>query len=200
MNPEKPPVNRGIPPPGYQEALYWKISGKPLRLVILNLLGTILLIPWGGIFFWLAATLGRLPRSIELSSPSRLLIALTVLIMVLILHELVHGVMMLFFGARPHFGIMWKEAMFYATSPGFAYPRGQYLLVALAPLVVISLLAVLAMILLAGTAWVALAAFVAMFNAAGSIGDLWISLVVLHYPAHAYVIDERDGIRIFLAS
>ncbi len=198
MNSESREIKRGTPPPGYQEVLYWKISGKPLRLVIMNLVGAFLLVPFGGIFFWLAFTLGRLPKSIELSSPSGLLIALAVLLLMLVLHELVHGVIMGIFGARPQFGMMWKEAMFYATSPGFAYPRRQYLAIALAPLVVISLLAVLAMVLLAGTGWVTLVAFVATFNAAGSIGDLWIATIVLRYPSHTYVVDERDGVRIFL--
>jgi hypothetical protein len=93
---------------------------------------------------------------------------------------------------------MWSKMMFYATSPGFAYPRGKFITVALAPLVVVSLLAILAMALLAGTAWVALLAFVATFNAAGAVGDMWIAAVVLRYPSHAYVVDEKDGMRIFL--
>ncbi len=198
MNSENRSAKRGIPLPEYQEVLYWKISEKPLRLVIMNVAGMLLLVPWGGIFFWLAVTLGRLPKSVELSSPSRLLIALSILLLVLVLHELIHGFIMGIFGARPQFGVMWKEAMFYATSPGFAYPRAQYLRVALAPLVVLSLLAVLAIAVLAGTAWTALVAFVATFNAAGSVGDLWIAAVVLRYPSHAYVVDERDGVRIFL--
>jgi hypothetical protein len=88
--------------------------------------------------------------------------------------------------------------MFYATSPGFAYPRSQFIAVALAPLVVLSLLAILGMVALAGTAWVVLFAFVATFNAAGAVGDMWITAVVLRYPPHAFVVDERDGVRIFL--
>jgi len=30
------------------------------------------------------------------------------------------------------------------------------------------------------------------------VGDLWITTIVLRYPATAYVIDEKDGIRVFL--
>jgi hypothetical protein len=31
-----------------------------------------------------------------------------------------------------------------------------------------------------------------------AIGDLWIIAITLGYPPHAYVIDEKDGIRILL--
>ena len=31
-----------------------------------------------------------------------------------------------------------------------------------------------------------------------AIGDLWIAIIVLRYASTAYVIDERDGVRVFL--
>ena len=34
------------------------------------------------------------------------------------LHELTHGLVMQVFGAKPKYGILWKEMMLYATSPG----------------------------------------------------------------------------------
>jgi len=54
------------------------------------------------------------------------------------------------------------------------------------------------MMALMGTAWVALFAFCATINAGGAIGDLWIAKIVLRYPASAYIMDERDGVRVFL--
>jgi hypothetical protein len=30
-----------------------------------------------------------------------------------------------------------------------------------------------------------------------TLGDMWITTIVLHYPAIAYVMDERDGMRVF---
>jgi hypothetical protein len=52
--------------------------------------------------------------------------------------------------------------------------------------------------LLAGTPWVLPLAVSAAINAAGAVGDLWISRVVLRYPKESFVMDERDGVRIFL--
>ncbi len=88
--------------------------------------------------------------------------------------------------------------MFYATSPGHVYRRAGYIVVALAPLLVLSLVAVLGMMLFAGSVWVVLLALCATMNASGAIGDLWIVTVILRYPPHAYLVDERDGVRIFL--
>ena len=38
-------------------------------------------------------------------------------------------------------GVIWKGLMFYATAPGHAFLRNQYILVSLAPLVSLSILA-----------------------------------------------------------
>jgi hypothetical protein len=192
------PLNPGELPPGYREALYWKISGKPARLLAMNLLGIMLFVLAWVLFSWLAATLGQAPANIRTSSITDILLFLAALVLVVVLHELVHGIAMRIFKARPKYGVMWSKMMFYATSPGFAFPRRAYLSVALAPLISLSLLAVLAILLLAGTPWVLLIALAATLNAAGAIGDLWISAVVLRYPAHAYVMDEQDGMRVFL--
>jgi hypothetical protein len=60
------------------------------------------------------------------------------------------------------------------------------------------MLAVLGMWLLQGTSWVALLGVGGLFNASGAVGDLWITRIVLQYPDSAYIMDERDGMRVFL--
>jgi hypothetical protein len=45
---------------------------------------------------------------------------------------------------------------------------------------------------------VGLLALCAAINGSGAIGDLWITMIVVRYPPQAYVIDERDGIRMYL--
>ena len=114
------------------------------------------------------------------------------------LHELTHGMAMQIFGAKPKFGILWKGLMFYATSPEYAYHRNNYVVIALAPLIFISILAVLGIWLLQGTLWIALLGICGTLNASGAVGDMWITMIVLRYANTAYVIDERDGIRLFL--
>lgn len=187
----------GTLPPGYREVLYWKITGQASRMVRLQFAALPLLAAACLLFYGLAVWLGRLPLRLSFTGRGALL-TLGSALGIMILHELVHGLAMQVCGARPEYGILWKEAMLYATAPGHAFRRGQYLFIALALLVSLSLLITLGIALLAGSPWVAPLAVGGALNAAGAVGDLWISAVVLPYPAHAYVVDERDGVRIFL--
>lgn len=189
---------RGTPPDGYREVLCWRITENTTRIVILQLVALPLLIVWGLIFYWLAIRLGKMPSSFISSSMVRVMFALAGIIVTILLHEAVHGITMQLFGAHPRYGVMWRYGMFYATAPGFAFSRRDYLIVAITPLICISLLAVLGMILMAGSAVVGLLALCATVNAAGAVGDLWIMGIVLRYPPSTYVVDEQDGVRIFL--
>jgi hypothetical protein len=189
----------GSLPNDYQEVLYWRVTGRPLRAIILNVLGVLLFVIFGVIFSSLALVLGKLPSQsgffIGLSEIGSVLVGI---LLTLVLHELTHGLVMRALGARPKYGILWKQMMFYVTSPGFAYRRNNYVGIALAPFVAIGILVVLGMWLLQGTSWVALLALCGIVNSSGAIGDMWITMVVLRYAATALVVDERDGIRVFL--
>ena len=197
-------MNNQIPasgslPDNYQEVLYWKLTGKPMRLIAMNILGAFLFIIFGLIFSWLAFSLGKLPSDGEfrIISLSMFGLVLAGILLTLVLHELTHGLMMTIFGARPKYGIIWKGLMLYATSPGYAYHRNNYVIIALAPLVLISTLVIMGMWGLQGTLWVALLGICGIVNASGAIGDMWITMIVLRYANIAYVMDERDGIRVF---
>jgi hypothetical protein len=188
----------GALPDDYQEVLSWKVTGKPMRVIVLNIIGILLFVVYGMIFSRLAFSVGKMPSEgafrIGLSEIGLTLVGIA---LTLFLHELTHGLTMQVFGASPKYGIIWKGLMLYATSPGYAYRRNNYVVIALAPLVLISILVVLGMWLLQGTLWVVLLGLCGAVNASGAIGDMWITMVVLRYPATAYVMDERDGIRVF---
>lgn len=185
-------------PDGYQEVLYWSVTEKSSRVIILNIFGVLLLVLFGLVFSSLAVTLGKLPPGVfELGLREIILVILTILL-TLVLHELIHGLIMRISGARPKYGVLWNQMMFYATSPGYAFSRNTYVAIALAPFILISLFVVLGMWLLQGTLWVALLGVGGLFNASGSAGDMWITRIVLRYADSAYIMDERDGIRVFL--
>jgi len=101
-------------------------------------------------------------------------------------------------GAKPQYGVLWKQLMFYATCPGYGFRRNSYILMILAPLVGLSCLAIIGMLLLRGTNWVALLALCATINGSGAFGDVWLVSLVLRYPRGAYVVDERDGVRVLM--
>ncbi|MBK8986910.1 MAG: DUF3267 domain-containing protein [Chloroflexi bacterium] len=190
------PVSGSLPN-DYQEVLYWRVTDKPTHVIAIQILALISLVIFGLIFFVLAVSLGKMPTQIAFGMGEIGAVLLGVLL-AMGLHELTHGLTMQMFGAEPKYGILWKGLMLYATSPGYAYPRNNYIVIALAPFVVISTFVISGMWLLQGTLWVPLFALCGIFNASGAIGDMWMTMIVLRYPATAYVMDERDGLRLFL--
>jgi len=197
-----PEINNIIPtsgslPDDYKQVLYWTVKEKPIRVIALQILAIPLFVIFGLIFFNVAISLGKLPSRLQFGLGEISMIVVGILL-TLILHELTHGVVMQMFGAKPHYGILWKQAMFYATTPGYAYRRNSYLQITLAPLFILSILVILGMWLLSGTFWVAFLGMCGAINASGAIGDMWIAMIVLRYATTAYVMDERDGVRVFL--
>lgn len=113
-------------------------------------------------------------------------------------HEAVHGITMLAFGARPQFGVLKISGIpagFYATAPGYRFTWRQYLVVGLAPLALLAPLGVPACLLPFG---VYLAIPFAV-HLAGCVGDLTIVWHVLRAPSNVLVEDLRDGMRIWKA-
>ncbi len=203
----------GAIPAGYQQVLDWKITQNSKKLILLNLLS----IPWlaacAAVFLlWKMAwdTLRDLTMTnrVALSAAgfdtqvfkiaNWTLAILAGVAVTIVLHELVHGVTMRRFGAKPKYGVLWSGLMFYATAAGFAFRRNHYLTVALAPLVVLSLVILICLAIPTPPSLATLLIICGAFNAAGAIGDLWIVRIVLRYPAHAFVIDERDGVCLFM--
>jgi hypothetical protein len=188
----------GTMPPHYKEVLHWNVTQNIWRVIILNLLALPLGLIIGVVFFIFLFQFGQPPIVKFYNSNQFLIMFFLSTAMVLIVHEWVHGITMQAYGARPKYGIIWKGLMLYASAPGYAFRRNQYLVIALAPLVILSLLACLGILLLAGSVIVWMLPVYAVTNGGGAIGDVWMSLIVLRYPSYAYVVDERDGMRIFL--
>ncbi|HLV36517.1 MAG TPA: DUF3267 domain-containing protein, partial [Spirillospora sp.] len=75
-------------------------------------------------------------------------------------------------------------------------PRNHFVIIALAPLVVITLVGMVLMIFMPDSIAYYIGLIVVL-NAAGSIGDLWMTAAVLRYPPDTLVRDEADSIRIY---
>ena len=184
-------------PENYDEVLYWKLSHHKKLLVVLNVVGLALtglaLVPF---FAW-----ARLWQPAVQSFNIGILqmgAAFIAIVLTIVLHELAHGLALRAYGARPKYGVMWNEMMFYATAAGHAFRRNAYIVIALAPLVGLSL-AGMALLMLPLPGWVAwIVVFCAALNVGSAIGDMWLVRVVLGYPPTAYVVDEKDGLRVFM--
>jgi hypothetical protein len=164
-------------------------------LLKLNLLSLIPIInTWSSLG---AACLSRRWRAPVIAAlPDQLpgLVGLLLILPVLPLHELCHGLMIRHYGHTPRYGAKWL--VMFATSDGALFRRAEFVRIALAPLVMITLAGALLMLFIPQglASWVAWAI---TLNAAGSIGDLWMTAVALRFGSSALIRDEADGMRIF---
>ena len=128
---------------------------------------------------WVATALHTDWRSF--SPPLAIVSVAVALPVTLVIHEAIHGLVFMAIGGRPRFGggVAGGMPYLYAACPEQRFPRGQFLLVGLAPLVVLDALALL-LLLPAPTA--AFGAGVLAFNTSGAVGDLWAVAVILQAP------------------
>jgi hypothetical protein len=128
--------------------------------------------------------------------PAGFLLWPAALLITLPLHELVHAVFVVLYGGRPRFGAGVKGGMpyLYVTDPGRRFGRNQFLEIALAPLVLIDLGALILLLLQPAWTWAAVALVV---NTSGAIGDLWVFALVLRFPASALVEDRTLGFAVW---
>ncbi len=111
------------------------------------------------------------------------------------LHELIHGLSMRAFGARPTYGagVLGKVVPYlYCTAPGHLFTRTQFIAVALAPFVVISLVGMLWVVYGPAGGWLVVPLG---FHVGGCIGDFTATALILTKPRGTLVEDLRTGMR-----
>ena len=186
-------------PNQYHVSWILDLSRSKRMIVGLNLISLPLLLFFGWLFYKL---ISRIRPGIDLfgflsSQAIWLIIALLgTYSVIVILHEICHGVFFYFFTmAAPKFSFRWVYA--YAAAPDFFIGRNTYMVVALAPLGLISMigltLASLLPLNLVGLIWFGLAT-----NAAGSVSDLYIAgRLFFKHPTEALVQDEGDRFSVY---
>jgi hypothetical protein len=168
--------------PGTSEAMIWNIFATVLVVVGLPL-------------FALPSILrkGTAGASFQIGMADVLLVvALTAVL--LVLHEAIHGLVMLAVGARPTFGALLVARVmpaFYATSVGHRFSRAQYMTVAAAPAVAISVIG----FLLCFGSWGGYLIVPLAIHLGGCVGDFFAVGRVLREPRGTEFEDLRDGIR-----
>lgn len=176
-------------PPGYRRVTYDRI---PMTRV--TLLGLISAPIWLGFFMFVSGALGGPGEiSFEVSFVDLIIALVLLLVAVPVVHEAVHGIVAQLTGAHPSYGV----------GPGYAYTtflepvgKGEYLLIGLAPLVVLSVIGVAVMVLAPSIAGLTLVFLVA--NAAGAVGDVWMAWRTRQLPPCARIYDLADGFVAYL--
>ena len=115
----------------------------------------------------------------------------------IVLHELLHGVFFLAFGARPRFGFKpWTRfgPVFYASAPGSYLTKTEYAAAGLAPLALLTmLLLVCAALAPPGGLILSAVLWAYLLNAVGSIGDMLLMRKMVSYPVGTWFEDTGDG-------
>jgi Putative zincin peptidase len=113
-----------------------------------------------------------------------------------IIHELVHGIAFATFGGFPRYGLKVKYflPLAYATSPGDIFRRNAFIVIILAPLLVIDVVSLLMLTIFPQAPWLI---WVIAFNTGGAIGDIWIAVQLLRCPKSIRVEDREESIAIY---
>jgi hypothetical protein len=172
------------PPPGYQTPLRLRYPTAGLQAAAIALL--VLAAP---LLVWLSYTLrgdtAVVPPIDALGAIAALLAAIVVTVVV---HEWVHGLAYQALGYKVSYGVSLHLGAAYAGAFGQWQRRGHNLLVALAPLLLLSPLLLLA-VARGGPQTAQLAFAALLFNISGAVGDLYLAYRLLRMPPAALLYD-----------
>lgn len=190
-------------PDGYCLTGTFDITRNGRLVLLLNLLGLGLAAGFGGLFNGLLyglrpfeATAGL---STEINNPGQFLGLILSLILItaamVVLHEAIHGVFFWWYTrSRPKFAF--KIAYAYAAAPGWYLPRRHYLVIGLAPLVLISLGGII-LVLFIPPGWFLGWFIFLVSNAAGAVGDLWVMGWLLLQKPGVMAEDRGDAVALY---
>ncbi|HKV58087.1 MAG TPA: DUF3267 domain-containing protein [Ktedonobacteraceae bacterium] len=123
-----------------------------------------------------------------------LLISVVGYCLMLPLHEALHGAAFLLWGGKPYFGAKLPYAL-YCGAKNQLFRRNQYLVVGLAPLVVITLVGIVITLIAPVAAAYTLA--ITVGNVSGAAGDVWSVARMLRLPDTTLVEDTDSGYRVW---
>ncbi len=165
---------------------------KPTRStsIWMTVLSTVVAFVAGAVAFVVAFGTGEGTITFDVAG---LAIALGIIVVSLVAHEGLHGLVILAYGGRPTFGAGMASKVlpyFYCTAVGQQFSVGRYVVVALAPTVVISG-ALIAGLLSPIAGWFVLPVAV---HLGGCIGDWFLTARALRAPNGSLVEDMKDGL------
>jgi hypothetical protein len=190
-------------PPDYRLLRSFDLSQEIRILILLNIAGLILFAVFGALFFLLIIrTRPESARGLFGGSGGLwqwllfILDLLAAYAAVLFLHEVVHGICFwIFTRSAPKFGL--RSAYAFAAAPDWFIPRNQYLIIGLAPLIVITIAGIAVLHFLPGAAllpwWVAVTG-----NASGAVGDLFIVGWLFRQSSRTLINDFGDRLAIYV--
>ena len=117
---------------------------------------------------------------------------------IIIIHEYIHG---FFFHRYSQAKVKYQFHgwAFSASTPGYTYKKKNYLIIGLAPAVILNTALILLSIFLEGP-YDLIAYFVFIIHFSGCIGDFYVTALLLKYPSRTYVEDTGTGMKFYVES
>jgi hypothetical protein len=188
-------------PSGYRSSRTITLAHNSGLFIGLNLAGFVLFVAFGLLFLFLAAHLSpafTMNGSGTLSGWGLLIIPGVLIAsfpFTMIVHELIHGLFFwIFTRKRPSYGF--KGLYAYAAAPDFYIPRNQFILIGLAPFVVMSLVGI-ALLPFTSLGVALTIVLILTMNAAGAVGDFYVVGVLLAQAPSTMIRDFGDGMAFY---
>jgi hypothetical protein len=135
------------------------------------------------------------PVKIQMTSASNIIQILGVSIVVIIIHELIHGIFFWFYtNDRPIFAFKFLYA--YAAAPEWHIPKANFIVIGLSPAIFITLLVIL-LIRIVPFSWIMNISMAGIINFAGSTGDFVVIVWILAHPKICLVRDSGDSFDVY---
>jgi hypothetical protein len=113
------------------------------------------------------------------------------IVSIVVLHEAIHAAFAVLFGAQPVFGM--KPPLVYVTFSE-KIPRGRFIVIALAPLVVLDA----AFVILFSFGVLKVFSYCCLIiNTLGSVGDLWMAFKIFPHERGTLIQDTKTGIEVW---
>ena len=173
------------------------------QLIFMNLLGLVLLVFSIWFFSWLIIQIRTEAVDIfqfSFSNLSSILISLGKLffsiVAVLVIHEGIHAFFFWIFSRqKPVVGF--KGAYAYASMPGWYFPRNQYLIIGISPLLLITIFGIL-LIAIVPLSALTMVLIALVINTSGAVGDLVVVFWLLTKPVSTLALDQINTIEFFV--
>ena len=170
---------------------------KDMRLaILLNIGAFIIFIP---MFYLLSGFMAVVRPDITNFSVTitieKVLGAIGLVVLVLIIHEIIHGLFFWIFShGRPVFAL--RPLYAYAGAPTWFFPKRQYAITALGPLIIIGAVGLL-LLLLAPISWMPMIALLVALNTGGAIGDVFVFFRLLKCSPTSFANDTGEVVTFF---
>lgn len=124
-----------------------------------------------------------------------LAVTLALTLVLMIVHEAIHGLVIVLLGSSATFGVaMIARAIpaFYCTAPGARFTKTRFLAIALAPTVVLGLVCAVIVAFVPLGGWLVVPA---ALHLGGCVGDLALAWVAIRQPRGTLLEDIKTGVR-----